>query len=261
MTDPTSDIQIVHFDEIDSTSLEARRMVREGRVGDRPVVIRAVTQTGGVGRFGRAWASPRGGLWCTLIWPVKGEPKLLLDGLGLRVGLACVQALDTTMRRHGATATVELKWPNDVLINGRKALGALVEVIHAEQGAAILIGVGVNANVQARDLPDVIRVAATSMRDEFGAEVDLDELCDELVAALVTAIRPDPLDQATLEALRARLHGVGEPCVVTLKAGDHRRGVLRGVNDEGRLELDINGEVWIAPPGAELAHANVSTSP
>lgn len=255
MTDPTSDIQIVHFDEIDSTSLEARRMVREGRAGDRPVVIRAATQTGGVGRFGRQWASPKGGLWCTLIWPVKGELESLLDGLGLRVGLACVQALDTTMRRHGATATVELKWPNDVLINGRKALGALVEVIHVEHGAAILIGVGVNANIRSEELPEDIRAFATSVRDEIGAEIDIDAMCDDLIAALGASIRPGPLDREALQSIRARLHGVGAPCTVSLTAADRRNGVLRGVNNDGRLELEINGEIWIAPPGAELAHA------
>ena len=79
----------IKLDTIDSTNRYARAEVESGRLSaDGATVFVAARQTGGVGRFGRAWASPLGGLWYTLAWPVVGD---VLDGLGLRVGVACVE--------------------------------------------------------------------------------------------------------------------------------------------------------------------------
>ena len=78
------------FDTIDSTNAEARRLLdsSERLAGAR--VLAAQTQTGGVGRFGRRWASPRGGLWCTLLWPIPDgiDSNMVMEGLGLRIGVA-----------------------------------------------------------------------------------------------------------------------------------------------------------------------------
>ncbi|RMD62267.1 MAG: bifunctional biotin--[acetyl-CoA-carboxylase] synthetase/biotin operon repressor, partial [Planctomycetota bacterium] len=113
-------IPIQTYEELDSTSLEARRDVESGELGDQARLYVAKRQTRGLGRFRRSWASPAGGLWCTLAWPVNLEPRLVLEGLGLRVGVAVVHTVEHTLAAHGVGAPVQLKWPNDVMVKGRK---------------------------------------------------------------------------------------------------------------------------------------------
>src|SRR5438552_3232297 len=89
------------LDEVDSTNSHARRMIIERpRPCESARIFVARTQTAGRGRLGRAWASPEGGLWCTFLWPLPcgdargGNPHASLDGLGLRVGVACTRAIE-----------------------------------------------------------------------------------------------------------------------------------------------------------------------
>ena len=86
----------IDFDAIDSTSLHARRLVEAGAPEAEhalPLVIVAATQTAGVGRLGRAWSSPRGGLWCTFVLRPSRAYAQVSDGLGMRIGAAVTDSL------------------------------------------------------------------------------------------------------------------------------------------------------------------------
>lgn len=125
------------FDEIDSTNEEARRLAAQGEFG--PLWIAAARQTAGRGRRGRAWVSPVGNLSATLLL-APGKPASECAQLSFAAALAASDAVAS----FGADAKV--KWPNDVLVGGRKIAGILLE--SASTGGAsptwLAIGVGVN---------------------------------------------------------------------------------------------------------------------
>jgi biotin-(acetyl-CoA carboxylase) ligase len=98
---PGPAVQVDVFDSLESTSLHARRLVEAEGAGLIARLVVAGTQTGGIGRFRRRWASPRGGLWCTLVWPLAPDGGAVLDGLGVRIGVACLEAVDGAIERAG----------------------------------------------------------------------------------------------------------------------------------------------------------------
>jgi len=127
-------------------------------------VIVAEEQTAGRGRRGRPWTSPRGGIWLSIIL----RPPLPLPQAPL-IGLAAATAVARAIRvTTGLLARV--KWPNDVLIEGRKVVGVLVE---AGPGAEwVIVGIGINANVPRAALPAETGYPATSLEEALGHPVD-----------------------------------------------------------------------------------------
>jgi BirA family biotin operon repressor/biotin-[acetyl-CoA-carboxylase] ligase len=126
------------FDEIDSTNEEARRLASAGARG--PVWISAGCQTAGRGRRGRVWESPTGNLAATLLI-APGKPASECAQLSF---VAAVAACDAAA--SFASAEFRVKWPNDVLANGKKVAGILLESVSGEAGrpAWLAIGIGVN---------------------------------------------------------------------------------------------------------------------
>ena len=117
---------IVRFDTLDSTNLEARRMIQNQSTGQslHGTVITAGQQTGGKGRLGRVWESPSGtGLWFTAII----QPQVPMEQASLYSFAAAVSVAEAI--RQAADLQVTLKWPNDVLLNGKKLCGILLELI------------------------------------------------------------------------------------------------------------------------------------
>lgn len=134
-------IALHHHAQIDSTNEEARRLARAGAVG--PAWICADTQTAGRGRRGRAWMSEPGNLFCTLLL-APGCPMPKAAQLSFVTALAVHDAV-TAAGIHGA----DLKWPNDVLIEGAKVSGILIESAprgpgHEDTDPLLAIGIGIN---------------------------------------------------------------------------------------------------------------------
>jgi len=194
---PESPRTTVRLDSTDSTSALARRRIAAGDLSGHGAVFVAATQTNGVGRLGRAWASPRGGLWCTLAQPI--DPAAV-EGLGLRVGEAMCAAIQTALVRAGSAARVVMKQPNDALIEGRKVAGVLTEILaptRPERPVSgtkwALVGVGINANFAYSDLPEPLRATATTLRDclrieRIQRDIDLEALLADLTERLTAAI-------------------------------------------------------------------------
>jgi BirA family biotin operon repressor/biotin-[acetyl-CoA-carboxylase] ligase len=138
-------------------------------------------QTEGRGRLGRRWHSPPG---VSLLFSILLEPPVetaRLPELSLVAGEACAGAI------AAVTGTApEIKLPNDILISGRKVAGILAE---AREGRVVL-GIGVNVNVSADDLPTEVDVPATSLLAETGHEIDRAELLVELLDRLERAYDP-----------------------------------------------------------------------
>lgn len=160
---------IHHFSKIASTNDLAKEMAAVG-VKEGTVII-AETQTSGKGRLGRKWASPRGGIWfSTVLRPklsAKDVPKLtLVTSLAVAKTISQLFNLKT-----------EVKWPNDVLINAKKVCGILIEA-NTRGGIAnfVVVGIGINANIDLDSLPKQVRENATSLKRELKREVDREQL-------------------------------------------------------------------------------------
>lgn len=250
-------LPIEHVGDVPSTMLLARQAVEAGRVhSGSGVMIVAHSQSVGKGRFGRAWYSPPGGLWTTLAIVIDGDPRPFLEGLSLRIGMACLETVRRTLAHYGHGANVALKWPNDVLINEQKVCGNICQVIHQAGRTYLLIGVGMNVNNNPDDLPEDLRRPATSLSREVRQPVDLPRLERELRANLYRAATSRGPDIHVTAAARECLHGLGRTLEVHLPSGEFRRGIVRGISDDGRLELECAsnpGEIFLTPHGADLA--------
>lgn len=167
--------QTIHcFRELPSTNDMAKLLAAIGaREG---TVIVADSQTRGRGRRGREWVSPVGGLWVSIITKPrisgKDAPKLTL-----MMSLVVAKTLNKLFNLE-----TEIKWPNDVLVQGRKVCGILTETsIEVTTLNFAVIGVGINANFSLNDLPANLRDTTTSLREELRMEIDRESLLRALL--------------------------------------------------------------------------------
>lgn len=149
--------KIYWFEEIESTNEFAKTLVKEA---DEWTVVAADKQTKGKGRLGRNWYSPDGGLWFSVIL----KPTSLSHLITLVVGVAICEAMKELK------INTRIKWPNDILIGGKKVAGILTEI----ETNAIIVGIGINLNVF--DFPDELGETATSILIESGKVVDKKEV-------------------------------------------------------------------------------------
>jgi len=162
---PEVERKIHHFGEIDSTMIVARELAKRG-VEEGTVVI-AESQFHGRGRLTRGWLSPEGGIYFTIILKPKISPAYA-PRINLMASVAVARAI-----REVCGLKAELKWPNDVLIKGKKVCGILAEM-EAEVDAINFINLGIGINVNA-SIPQYEK-GATSLKDELGEEVPRKEL-------------------------------------------------------------------------------------
>jgi BirA family transcriptional regulator, biotin operon repressor / biotin---[acetyl-CoA-carboxylase] ligase len=162
-------------EEIGSTQERARELAHAGAPHGTLVISRV--QIGGRGRLGRRWGSPSGGLWISLIL----RPRIPATRAPLITQAAAV-GVAKALRTLGVEARI--KWPNDVLVSGRKICGILAESgLERSRLNFIVLGVGVNANLDRQDL-QVSDREITTIRSEIGRDVDLLVLLGSLLGAL-----------------------------------------------------------------------------
>jgi len=162
-----------HFDVLESTNETAKELLETDL--EEGLVLWADRQSAGKGRQGRAWASPPGGLYASVILRPK-EPQAWV--LGLLAGMPVVKAL----RHFGVFAG--LKYPNDAVYQGRKIAGILSEGVYRRETYHVIIGIGVNTNVDLDRLPPDLQATATTMKREVNLFVANDEFLDYLLSQL-----------------------------------------------------------------------------
>ena len=197
-------------------------------------VIITEEQTAGRGRRGRSWfSSPGDSLTFSLLW--RFAQGTAPAGLSLAVGVAVSRALS-------GVGTPALKWPNDILKDGRKLGGILVELVPGAPHAAV-IGIGINLRLPA-GMPEEVRAASTALNAN-GAAPDANELYAVLLAELLStldtfattgfaAIRPEWMARHAFQDARIRL---------STDFGPPSEGICRGVDIDGALLLEIDGRI------------------
>lgn len=202
-------------------------------------------QTGGRGRLGRTWVSPFArNLYCSLAWEFDGGIAAL-EGLSLAVGVAVRRALAAL-----GAADVRLKWPNDLLRDGRKLGGILVEVTGDPEGRCrAVIGIGINVAMPA--------AATATIGQPWSDLANLRISRDALAAAVLTELLPLLRDFSTtgFAAHRAEWeasdHYRDRPVTITI-GSNRREGIARGVNERGALALECaDGLHWFS--GGEVS--------
>jgi len=169
--------RIRSFSEVDSTQRVAKDLAADG--APEGTVVIAGTQSEGRGRAGRRWVSPLGGLWLSVVLRPKLTPAEA-QKMTLAVGVAAARAI-----MHTTGLNVELKWPNDVLIDGRKVCGILTESsIRSGLLEFLVVGVGINANVDLPKLPPDLQASTTSLSRELKREIPIEELTKAVLEEL-----------------------------------------------------------------------------
>lgn len=161
------------FPETESTNTVAKKLCNEGKGAGALIV--ADCQTAGRGRLGRTFCSPKGtGIYVTPVYELHGNEK----NMDLISPLAGLAVRDTLYNMFGLETTV--KWPNDVLYEGKKLCGILCEIVNVNNRPKYVV-VGVGLNVQPGAFPDDVACVAGAISEFYQGEIDRNELCVELV--------------------------------------------------------------------------------
>ncbi|HEU5138901.1 MAG TPA: biotin--[acetyl-CoA-carboxylase] ligase [Bacillales bacterium] len=166
---------VQYEDSVKSTQEVAHHLARQG--AKEGTIVVADEQTGGRGRLGRPWHSPKGtGIWVSMILrpriPPQQAPQLtLLAAVGVVKGIRAATGLEC-----------DIKWPNDILVHGKKLVGILTELqADPDQVNSVIVGMGMNVNVKETDFPEELREIATSIRIQAGREVDRAEVLQQIL--------------------------------------------------------------------------------
>lgn len=241
----------------DSTNREALEWARAGAAHGATVV--AEGQTAGRGRLGRAFFSPpRLNFYSSSVL----RPRLTTAEAPPFILASAVAVAEAVEQTVGDAAAVEIKWPNDVLLGGRKTSGILMELsAEATRVVFLVLGIGVNLNVDRREFPEEFRATATSLASHCGHPIDRIGFADRLYNGLEQAL--DTCAERGFEALRprfeARFRMRGRPVTVIELDGSRQRGVAEGVasdgalllrRDDGALTRVVAGDVTLAKENA-----------
>jgi BirA family biotin operon repressor/biotin-[acetyl-CoA-carboxylase] ligase len=242
---------------LQTDSTNARLLALSDLPAGKADVCIAEHQTAGRGRRGRVWLAPFGGGICLSLNWLFPEPPRQLSALSLAVGVALLRALES----RGAE-NVQLKWPNDVLAEGRKLGGILCELRAEAAGPAyVAIGVGLNACLTDATRREIAAsgVEAADLNDVLDAKkVARNAIAAAIIAALIAAL--EEFQQTGLQTFvnewrhADALHGAAVRVVV---GEDVHRGLARGIDVDGALMLEtpagllrfISGEVSVRPDG------------
>lgn len=231
----------IHFAVTDSTNSQARQLaaIHPGET----LLITADEQSSGRGRQGRAWQSPRGGAWLSVVWPTSREPQAYAS----TSLVAAVAALRMVRDLAGsAFYPAQIKWPNDVLIDNRKVAGILCEqcLPIGGRGGLVIVGVGINVDFDIVQLGVGLRHEPTTLRAALGRPISVGDAIEAFALRFteaMTEFESQGLSPTLRDALAANLAYVG-----AIRSWQTPRGTINGrvmgIDDAGRLLLEVDGK-------------------
>ena len=221
--------RVIYFPRYGST-MEAARQEAKQASAEGTVVI-AEAQTAGKGRAKRAWLSPKGSISLSVVlYPdISRLPYLImLASVAVAQSIEAVAGLET-----------KLKWPNDVLVKGKKVCGILIEnELKGDRVAWAVIGIGINVNIRMRDFPEIADTA-TSLYDELGKELSRVGIIRSLLVELERLYLSLGNGEDIYQEWRDRLITLGKR-VQVISGEDVLQGVAEDVSKDGTLLLRHN---------------------
>jgi BirA family biotin operon repressor/biotin-[acetyl-CoA-carboxylase] ligase len=225
--------------QTESTNLWARQLLDLEPLIPEGALVLAATQTGGRGRRGRKWSSPQGGLYFSIIL----RPTLDLQRaslLSLVLAVACARSLQKFINYPCG-----IKWPNDVMINGLKTGGILLEASgEMDSLAYVVAGVGINVNLTPPDLPVEVRSLATSLTAVTGQNYDI----NLLAAHLLNDLQQD-YDFFLQEGFPPFLEAYKQHCIhlrqpISVNTGKGQiKGINKDIDGNGNLLIEVDGKL------------------
>jgi BirA family transcriptional regulator, biotin operon repressor / biotin---[acetyl-CoA-carboxylase] ligase len=222
---------------VGSTNDEVRQRAADGALG--PLWLRAKTQTQGRGRRGRSWLSAPGNLFMTGLLTLDVEPARAAN-LSFIAALAVAEAIDAFV----PPSLIALKWPNDVLIDGQKCSGILLESWTSPNGLQVAIGIGINVLSQPANIDQQITCIADHALPT-GNQCEAATLFEYVLCSFHywLALWREQGFEPIREAWLARAKGVGQSIVARLP-NETLEGEFVGLGPDGALELQLpNGLV------------------
>ena len=240
---------ITYYRETESTNDDAFLLALQG--AGEGVVVLADAQNKGKGRYRRSWHSPPG---ANIYLSVILRPPIGLDEASRIPILAGVAAAETI--EYFCARRVCLKWPNDVLLDGKKVCGILSQLKAVDQKIHfIVLGVGINVNIRAEEFPDELKASATSMLVQTGAFLKREDVVIILFENLAKWYKKllkngfEDIQSAWLK----KTNMIGKKVIVNC-LGEIISGLARGIDDRGSLILvnDQNETITISAGDATL---------
>ncbi|MEG2440069.1 MAG: biotin--[acetyl-CoA-carboxylase] ligase [Acetivibrio sp.] len=229
--------KVVYQDEVDSTNMEAKRLAE--KKDSHGLLVIAESQSQGKGRRGRNWESPKGmGIWMSLILKPQIEP-IHASMLTLVTALAAAKGIE---EETGLEA--KIKWPNDIVINGKKICGILTEMSsEVDYIHYVIVGIGINANTEI--FPDQLCETASSLYLEGEKRVERASLICKIMKNFETYylefLKTQNL-QKLLEEYNSLLVNKGKT-VRVLGAQEEIIGIAKGINEKGELLIEVEGTI------------------
>ena len=221
LNNPQYERGLILGDSADSTNLKVKEMAQKGAAEGVTLIVDR--QTAGRGRLGRSFHSPEGGLYLsTLLRPADPNPGLIT----CCAAVAAARAIESL-----CDLTVDIKWVNDLYVNGRKAAGILAEGILDADGALTAVVLGIGINVGATDFPDELSSIATSLGNE-GATLAREDVAAAFLNQLSLALT----DPTAMEEYRRRNLVLGRQ-VTVVRGSETFAAVPESITDEGHLIL------------------------
>lgn len=237
------------FGETSSTNDVVEKLARDG--AGEGITVFAETQTKGRGRLGRKWVSPSGkGLWFSVLLRPDLRPQSATQ-LTVISAVAVARAIE---KQTGLKP--EIKWPNDIMFGARKCAGILLELsAELDHIRHVVLGIGIDVNLSAEELPPELRAIATSLRMEAGREIDRPELAAAVIRELDAAyarlragdfheIGDEWMRRCITLGRRVRIL-IGDRPVTGMAEALDEEGALLVRTEHGRLERVVGGDVLL----------------
>jgi BirA family biotin operon repressor/biotin-[acetyl-CoA-carboxylase] ligase len=235
---------IINFDSLPSTNLEAARLARAGAT--EGVCVVAAEQTAGRGRLQRVWLSPPGaGLYFSIVL----RPRLEQGDWQLLTLLAAVAVHDALLA--ACLLKTDIKWPNDILVAEKKLCGILAETVETQRGRAVVLGIGINLTKDS--LPPELQATATSVEAVTGDRPELAKILQALVSELARQYESWQRVGGPREIIREwclRSSYCEGKLIRVTEGGETLTGTTRGLEPDGALRVEtVDGKIKVLRAG------------
>lgn len=245
--DKRKKVYYIHFDQIDSTATWAKK---NAHLLDREhfTCITALGQTAGRGRFNRTWISPKGkNIYITFYFSLPVDYPYLMN-LGQVLSLSCA----TVLKKHQFLP--QIKWPNDLLIEGKKVAGVLCETTLMNDQLAVFLSLGLNVNMT-QELLETIDQPATSLALVSGRNWNLAQLLHPIIQQLLHDL--DQLKEGGFSCFHADYEALlmwkGQK-ILCHQGAQKIEGICHSIDLQGRLRLKLADGSLKKLVAAELTH-------
>ena len=225
--------QLYVYKEVSSTNTVARFLSMND--AENGSVIISEKQTNARGRSGKAWESPLGGVWLSIVL----QPNVDYSKLPL-ITLATGVAVAKTLERIGVEEP-EIKWPNDIMINGKKVCGILTEAVTKFNTIeSVIVGVGIDANLNVEDFPEELQEGTTTLQKELGKKGNENELIKIFFEEFekISDIFISGGYEDILKEWRKRSYTIGKIVEVRAPFNKYYDGYVVGIGKEGALIVE-----------------------